>query len=288
MNHLLCFGMGYSARALADLLRGDDWRITGTATSPVGIERIAKRGEAGVMFDGTGPSALIDAALVTATHLVISIPPGDAGDPVLVHHAKAIERAPKLRWIGYLSTVGVYGDHQGAWVDETTPATPGSVRSRRRLEAENAWQDIGQRAGKQIQVFRLAGIYGPGRSAIDNLRAGQARRIVKQGQVFNRIHVADIAAVVAAAMTGAGRHTVYNVADDEPAPPQDVIAFAAALLGIAPPPEIQFEEAQLSEMGRSFYAENKRVANGRIKHDLGVRLRFATFREGMRAILAGK
>lgn len=287
MNNLLCFGMGYSARALADLVRGEAWCVTGTATTAAGIDRIAAQGgDTGLLFDGQAQSPALTNALAVATHIVISVPPGENGDPVLAQYAADIERAVDLRWIGYLSTVGIYGDHQGAWVEETTPATPGSPRSRRRLDAEIAWLALGQRTGKQTQVFRLAGIYGPGRSAIDNLRDGSARRVVKPDQVFNRIHVDDIATVVAAAMVGKGRHAIYNVTDDEPAPPQDVIVFAAELLRLEPPPEIPFAQAQMSEMGRSFYAENKRVRNTRIKSDLGVRLRFPSYRDGLRAIAA--
>ena len=175
-------------------------------------------------------------ALATATHVLISVPPGSTGDRVLGCHRADLAAAPRLAWIGYLSTVGVYGDHGGAWVDETTPATPGTERSRRRLAAEQGWLALGRESGRQVQVFRLAGIYGPGRSAIDSIRDGTARRIVKPGQVFNRIHADDIASALEAAMTGRGRHAIYNVADDEPAPPQDVIAYAAALLAVAPPP----------------------------------------------------
>jgi nucleoside-diphosphate-sugar epimerase len=189
-------------------------------------------------------------------------------------------------WIGYLSTIGVYGDHQGRWVDETTPVSPGSQRSRQRVVAETAWLDFAARSGKRMQIFRLAGIYGPGRSAIDNLRDGTARRIVKRAQVFNRIHVDDIAGTLAAAIGKLdAQYTIYNVTDDEPAPPQDVVAYAASLLNLPVPPDIPFERAPLSPMGLSFYAENKRVSNARIKADLGVVLQCPTYREGMAGIV---
>jgi nucleoside-diphosphate-sugar epimerase len=215
---------------------------------------------------------------------VVSVPPDQIGDPVIRLHGDDLRAAARLRWIGYLSTIGVYGDHDGGWVDEDTPANPASDRSQRRLEAEDAWLRLGRDGAGPVQVFRLSGIYGPGRSAIDNLREGTARRIIKPRQVFNRIHVEDIAAVLSAAASGRGAHTVYNVTDDEPAPPQDVIAFAADLLGLPVPEDVPFEAANLSPMAATFYAENKRVRNGRIKSELDVQLKYPSYREGLRAI----
>ena len=206
---------------------------------------------------------------------------------MLRHFRDDLAALPELAWIGYLSTVGVYGDCQGQWVDETAPARPTSERSLRRVRAENAWLAFGSESGRRVEIFRLAGIYGPGRNVIDNLKAGTARRIVKAGQVFNRIHVEDIAGVLAAAIDGRGVHNIYNVSDDEPAPPQDVIACAAELLGLPVPPDIPFEQAGLTGMAGSFWAENKRVSNARIKNALGVTLAYPTYREGLRAILAG-
>jgi nucleoside-diphosphate-sugar epimerase len=191
-----------------------------------------------------------------------------------------------LRWIGYLSTIGVYGDTGGQWVDEQTLPHPGSERARRRLVAESDWAAFARAHAKPVQIFRLGGIYGPGRSAVDDLRDGTARRIVKPGQVFNRIHVEDIALVLAAAAAGRGSHTLYNVVDDEPAPPQDVVACAARLMGIAPPPEIAFDDAPLTPMGRSFYMANRRIRNRRLHDDLGVTLTFPSYREGLAGILA--
>jgi nucleoside-diphosphate-sugar epimerase len=286
MTRLFSFGLGYSALHLARRLRQDGWDIAGTARTAEGADAIAREGFAPLVFDGTRPGAGIGEALKVATHVLVSVPPDDGGDPVLQHHAADIAAAPSLSWIGYLSTVGVYGDRNGAWVDEDTPTEAGSARSRRRVAAEEAWRAFGACEHKRVQIFRLAGIYGPGRSAIDRLRAGTAQRIVKPGQVFNRIHVDDIAGVLHAAMTRIGVHEVYNVADDEPAPPQDVIAYAAQLLQVPAPPEITIEQAKLSPMAMSFYVENKRISNARLRGDLGVDLEFPSYREGLRAILA--
>ena len=284
-HRLLCVGMGYSARALARLLAPQGWHVTGTATSAAGCERIAAQGWDAVMFDGMAPSTALAEAIARASHLVVSAAPGAQGDPLLRHHAGDIAAARDRAWLGYLSTVGVYGDHQGDWVDETTAVKPVSQRSRERVAAEAAWLDLAARARSRIEIFRLAGIYGPGRSAIDNLRDGTARRIVKLGQVFNRIHVDDIAGALAAAIASPrSQHAIYNVADDEPAPPQDVVAHAARLLGLPVPPDIPFTEAQLSPMGLSFYGENKRVSNARAKVALGWRLKYPTYREGLAAI----
>jgi nucleoside-diphosphate-sugar epimerase len=202
---------------------------------------------------------------------------------VLRFHAEDIAQSD-AEWVGYLSTIGVYGDHGGAWVDETTPATPTSERSKRRELAEQQWLGFAERSSKRVEVFRLAGIYGPGSSAIDSLTNGLARSIVKTNQVFNRIHVEDIARTLVAAFSQPHLHSIYNVTDDEPAPPQVVNAYAAELLGLPPPIEIPYEDAQLSEMGRSFYAENKRVHNDRIKKELGVKLAFPTYKEGLAAL----
>jgi nucleoside-diphosphate-sugar epimerase len=286
MSRLLCFGLGYSARHLARRLAREGWQVTGTARTQQDAQAIAGEGFTGLSFDGTQPGVGLDQAIESATHILVSVPPGGGGDPVLAHHAGDIAQAPALGWIGYLSTVGVYGDHQGGWVDETTPASPISQRSRHRVAAEAEWLALGQESGKQVQIFRLAGIYGPGRSAIERLRAGTAQRIIKPGQVFNRIHVADIVEALCAVIAGRGSHQIYNLADDEPAPPQDVIAYAAQLLQLPPPPEIAFEDADLSPMAKSFYVENKRVSNARLHRDLGLELKFPSYRKGLRAILA--
>jgi nucleoside-diphosphate-sugar epimerase len=285
VNHLFCFGLGYSARALVSQLRGQDWQIYGTARSPEKLSQIARMGVESHVFDGQTASATARDAIAKTTHVLVSAPPGPNGDPVLACHAKDLGSAPSLEWIGYLSTVGVYGDWQGEWVDEDTPPRPLSERSRCRLEAETAWLEFGARTGKRVRIFRLSGIYGPGRGPFEKVRTGTAQRIIKPGQVFNRIHVDDIARVLIASMSGLGQHSIYNVTDDEPAPPQDVVTFAADLLGISPPPEIDFDTANLKAMAASFYSENKRVRNARIKDDLGVALAFPTYREGLQNLL---
>ena len=297
MTSLFCFGMGYSALELAGRLAPRGWTVAGTATSAAGIARLEQLGFEAHAFEGHAHSQAptqaddiqpIDAKLAsrvdTITHAVLSVPPDSAGDPVLRRFGRALASAPNLRWIGYLSTIGVYGDHQGGWVDETTPPTPGSERSRRRIEAETAWQEFGTKTNCKIQIFRLAGIYGPGRSAIDNVLDGSARRIIKPGQVFNRTHVADIARVLEAAILKPCNPAIFNVTDDEPARPQDVIAFAAGLLNVPVPPGINFDEATFSPMGRSFYSENKRVRNDLIKTALGITLQYPTYREGLTAL----
>lgn len=284
---LFCFGMGFSARHLARRLAGDGWRVAGTATSAEGVARIAADGFAGLLFDGRAPAPGIAERLAQASHVVVSVPPGADGDPVLRQHGADLASAPGVSWIGYLSTVGVYGDRNGAWVDEESPPMPVSERSKRRLAAEAAWREFAERSRKRVQIFRLAGIYGPGRSAVDNLRLGRAQRVVKPGQKFNRIHVDDVASVLIAAIRTECRHTIFNVADDEPAAPQEVVAYAARLLGREPPPEVPFEEAELSAMAQSFFNESKQVRNARIKEALGVSLAYPTYREGLAAIAAG-
>ena len=285
MLHLLCLGLGYSARVLARRLAGDGWMISGTSRSSEGAAAIAADGYRGLVLDGAKRSEGVSHALGEATHLLVSVPPDAGGDPALRLHAGDIAAAPQLAWIGYLSTVGVYGDHGGGWVDETTPAAPVSERGRRRAAAEQAWISLGAQSGKTVDVFRLPGIYGPGRSTFDALRAGTARRIIKPGQVFNRIHVDDIATALAAAMTRRGAGSIFNLSDDEPAPPQDVVAYAARLLGMPEPPAVPFETADLSPMARSFYGESKRVSNRRLKQVLGVTLAYPTYREGLAGIL---
>jgi nucleoside-diphosphate-sugar epimerase len=304
--HLLVIGLGYTAQRVAGRLGKLGWRVTGTARSPAGAAKICERGWRGIVFDGAGPSAELAAAIAEATHILVSAPPGEYGDPALAMHGHDLAVAARdrlLEAVVYLSTIGVYGDHQGRWIDEATRVAPGSPRARRRVEAELAWLALdnrpdegadqggsgvscASRAGARVVVLRLPGIYGPGRSAIDQLRAGTARRIVKPGQVFNRAHVDDIATAAVAALTRPAPGRVYNVTDDEPSPPQDVVAFAADLLGVPPPPEVPFEAADLSPMGRSFYGETKRVANGRMKSELGVTQAYPTYREGLEAIAA--
>lgn len=283
MNHLLCFGLGFSAATLARRLSPRGWRITGTSRDAEGADHIRSRGFEALVFDGSAP--LPSSVFEGVTHVLISAPPDAAGDPVLRQHTEDLaRRAAQFRWAGYLSTTGVYGDHGGGWVDEETPLTPNTDRGARRVAAEAAWLKLHERAGLPIHIFRLAGIYGPGRNALVSLRDGTAQRIVKQGQLFSRIHVDDIAATLAASMARPHAGRIYNVCDDEACPPQDVIAYAAQLLGLPPPPEIPFESAQLSSMARSFYADSKRVSNARMKNELGIRLAYPTYREGLSAL----
>jgi nucleoside-diphosphate-sugar epimerase len=286
MNTLLAIGLGYSATEIAPRLRQAGWRIIGSGRGEDRLRAIRAKGYDAVPFDGESPSPALAEAMSEATHLLISTAPAAKGDPVLRWHSDDLAKAPHLKWIGYLSTIGVYGDHEGAWVDETTPPQPSSDRSIGRLGAENAWQSFAEDRGTTLQIFRLAGIYGPGRNQFEKLRAGREQRIYKPGQVFNRIHVDDIAATVIAGIeAGNAASGVFNVTDDEPAPPQDVIAYAAELLGMEPPPLVDWNEADMSPMARSFYSENKRVRNERIKKELGVRLNYPTYREGLRALL---
>lgn len=286
---LLCIGLGYSARAFVRRVLPLGWTIAATARGADAVSRIAASRHDAIAFDGTDASPGLSDAVAGATHILISASPEASGDPVLRWHAEDLARAPSLQWIGYLSTIGVYGNTDGAWIDETTPPNPGSERTRRRVAAEAAWLALGDPArGRRVEVFRLGGIYGPGRSAIDDVRDGTARRIVKPGQVFNRIHVDDIASVLLASVTRGGSHAIYDVTDGNPGPPQDVVAYAAELLGRPPPPEIPFDQAGLSPMGISFYAENRRVRSTRIRNDLGVTLAYPTYREGLAAILADR
>ena len=282
MKRLFCFGLGYTALALARALAAEGWRIAGTTRDPAKQARLAGEGFAMHRFDRDRPLEAPASALAGATHLLTSIAPDEAGDPVLARHLADLRRCAGLAWVGYLSTTGVYGDRGGAWVDEAAAVAPSMARTRRRVAAEARWLA----SGLPVHVFRLAGIYGPGRNALDAVRAGTARRIAKPGQVFGRVHVDDIVQVLRASMARPNAGAIYNVADDEPAPPQDVVAFACALLGVEPPPEVPYEDADLSPMARSFYADNRRVDNARIKDELGVRLRHPSYRQGLRALLA--
>jgi len=280
---LFCFGYGYSAESLVRRLSPRDVVAAGTRTS---LAEVPEPGVELVAYKGDAASAGVRKLLAGTTHLLVSIPPDLEGDVVLRHYREDIAALGDLVWIGYLSTVGVYGNHKGAWVDEESPTRPASERSLRRLHAERAWAQFGRETGRRVEIFRLAGIYGPGRSAIDTLKAGMARRIVKPAQIFNRIHVDDIARVLAAAIDKDTGHSIYNVSDDEPAPPQDVLAYAAELLGLPVPPEVPFESAALPGMAATFWAENKRVSNARIKRDLGAELMYPTYREGLRTLAA--
>ncbi|MGI8724543.1 MAG: SDR family oxidoreductase [Methyloceanibacter sp.] len=284
MNRLFSFGLGFSAEVLSARLAAQGWEIAGTSRDAANIERLTAIGYGVVRFTGAFSDELAR-ALHGTTHLLHSIPPGTDGDPVLNAASEAIAALPALQWTGYLSTVGVYGDQKGAWVDEETPVAPNSERTHARVTAETAWLAFGTEIGVPVQIFRLAGIYGPGRSAFDKLKDGTARRIVKPGQVFSRIHVEDIASVLEGSIAQPHAGAIYNVADDEPAPPDEVIAHAAELLGVPPPPAVPFEEADLPPMARSFYQGTRRIGNKRIKSELGVSLRYPTYRDGLAALL---
>jgi nucleoside-diphosphate-sugar epimerase len=276
MKTLLSIGHGYSARALARHLIPQGWTVIGTTRSPAKAEALRT--------DGVEPLVLpapLAPALARATHILSSVAPDAQGDPILRDHAAELAEA-RPEWVGYLSTTAVYGDHQGGWVDEETPLTPATRRGQARVQAESAWAAL----GLPLHIFRLAGIYGPGRGPFEKVRDGSARRIIKDGQVFSRIHVEDIAQVLAASIRHPAPGTAYNVCDDDPAPPEDVIGHAAALLGLPLPPAIPYDKAEMTPMARSFYAESKRVRNNRIKRGLGVSLLYPTYREGLAALLA--
>jgi len=286
MGTLFCFGLGYSASHYIREFGGRFDRIAGTVTTrekaaAIAVATIGRHKVEAFVFDGTDAPTEITAALMDAVAVLVSVPPGEEGDPVLRHFASTIAGAPQLESMVYLSTIGVYGDHAGAWVDERTPPTPISERSRARLAAEQEWQAL----GSSVAILRLSGIYGPGQSALIQVARGTAKRIDKLGQVFNRIHVEDIAQAIDAAFTQRAEGIV-NVTDDEPTAQGVPVAFAAKLLGVAPPPEVLFDEAakNMSPMALSFYAESKRVRNDKLKRALGVRLRYPTYREGLRAL----
>jgi len=281
---LFCFGLGYTAQALIRALPAG-WQVAGTCRSEETAAGFRRDGIDAHAFDGDRLPGEAAAWLAGSSHVLSSVPPGPGGDPIIEHFAPVLAASDGLRWLGYLSTTGVYGDRGGAWVDETTPTVPTGPRGARREAAEQAWLELWHAHGRPVHLFRLAGIYGPGRSALDSVRAGRARRVIKPGQVFSRIHVDDIVSVLLASMARPRGGAVYNLCDDEAAPPQDVIAYAAELLGVPPPPEVAFDDAELSPMARSFYAENKRVRNQLIKEELGVRLAYPNYRLGLLALL---
>jgi nucleoside-diphosphate-sugar epimerase len=284
-RHLFCYGLGYSAMALAQRLAAEGWEIGGTCREPEKAAALAARGIRAHRFDRGHP--LPPSAFAGVTHILASIPPEAEGDPALECHRADIARLAGLRWLGYLSTTGVYGDRGGGWVDEGSELRPSGERGRRRVAAEAGWLALWHQHGVPVHIFRLAAIYGPGRSPFEALRAGTARRIEKPGQVFSRIHVADLVTVLAASIARPRPGALYNVCDDMPASPSEVVAYAASLLGIAPPPAVPFEAAQLSAMARSFWDDNKRVSNALIKRELDVALAYPDYRSGLAAILAG-
>lgn len=275
---LLSIGHGYSARALAPLLLAQGWRIIGTTRSAEKADARKAEGIEAVIWPGTdlGPY------LAQASHVLTSVAPTPDGDPVLADIGEDLRQAEHLEWVGYLSTTGVYGDHAGGWVDEDTALSPSTKRGKMRVKAEAGWKAL----GLPLHIFRLAGIYGPGRGPFAKVRAGTARRIIKKGQVFSRIHVADIAQVLAASIARPNPGAVYNLCDDDPAPPEAVIGYAAELLGLPLPPAEDFDAADMTPMARSFYAESKRVSNKLIKTELGVKLLYPDYRAGLDGLLS--
>ncbi len=280
-EHLLCLGYGYCAEFLARDLIAAGWTVSGSSRTQEGFDKIRRDGADPLIFGADTPVPAQE--WQRTTHLLISAPPGDAGDPVVRQHmGDLVQAKERLTWIGYLSTTGVYGNRDGGWVDEGSALKPTSDRARRRVEAERQWLALLHDHGLPVHIFRLAGIYGPGRNQLVSLQQGKARRIDKPGQVFSRIHVEDVAAILKASIATPSPGAIYNVCDDEAAAPAEVVAYAAALLDVPPPPLQSLDEAQLSAMGKSFYADNKRVRNKRLNSELGVTLSFPSYREGLK------
>ncbi len=289
MSRLFVFGLGYSAEAVARRALSAGWTVAGTTRDGEKAARLEAAGIAVTRLEDDGSTAAVTAALAGTTHLIASAAPKDEGDPVLQLYGPAIRDAAEgLAWIGYLSSLSVYGDRKGAWVEEGSQADPTSAVGRRRLAAEEAWSTFADDLGLPIAIFRLAGIYGPGRNMLHDLKSGKARHVVKPGQVFNRIHVEDIAGAVMAAMERPDRAGIFNLADREPAAQSQVVQEAARLLGVRPPPAQPVEEANLSPMAQRFWSENRRVSARRLASDLGYSLRYPTYREGLAGLLASE
>jgi len=278
-NVLLSFGHGYSAQALSPVLVRQGWEVFGTTRVKENARAITASGAKAVLWPDTAIGTYLD----QATHVLISTAPDETGDPVLKVLADQIsKRRDQFKWVGYLSTTAVYGDHQGGWVDETTPLAPAITRGKWRVRAERDWQEM----GLPLHIFRLAGIYGPGRGPFEKLRQGRARRIIKENQLFSRIHQDDIAQVLAASIAKPNAGAVYNVCDNLAAPPEDVISYAAKLLGVAIPQTEDFDEAEMTAMARSFYSESKKVSNAKIKAELGIVLKYPDYKVGLQSLLA--
>lgn len=283
---IFCFGFGYTAGFLSERLMVAGWSVAGTTTDPEKKPFLKKNGIEAWLFDRNHSIPDPLCTFEDVTHVLLSVPPDAEGDPVFDAHGPDLARMKNLKWVGYLSTTGVYGNHDGNWIDETTPPAPDSRRGSVRLRAEQHWQSLYLNEGLPLHIFRLAGIYGPGRSAIDSVRSGTARCIEKAGHVFNRIHVEDVAQVLQASMNKPQPGSIYNLADDMPSPSHDVIRFACNLIGIAPPPLIPFDQAEMAPIVRSFYKDNKRIRNDKIKNELGITLSYPDYRSGLQACLA--
>jgi len=280
--HLFCFGLGYTAKEV--IRQNPDWKISGTHREKETQPDDQMPNVHALHFNGMAPVDGFDRIAKDITHILISIPPGAEGDRVRLSMQDQLTSLPKLKWIGYLSTTGVYGNLRGATATEETPYGPSGARGKRRMDAELEWLHLFETEGLPVHIFRLPGIYGPGRNQLVSLKKGTAHRIVKLGHVFSRIHIEDLALVLTASMTSPRPGRIYNVSDDGAAPPQNVVTYAADLLGLEAPPLQDFETADLSEMARSFYSDNKRVSNDRIKTELGVSLRYPTYKEGLDAL----
>lgn len=281
--NFFAFGLGYCARYYLAHSGSSFEAAAGTVRGLAKAEELKAEKIETLLFNAEHEDPAIAERIAAADVILVSVPPGSSADPVLARFGRRITASRRKQTIVYLSTIGVYGDRHGEWVDESMTPMPTTERSLARLQAEKSWAAIG-RDSKKVYILRLAGIYGPGRNALLNLKAGTAKRVVKRGQVFNRIHVEDIRRAIDAAIAHKGPGDVFNVSDDAPAPPQDVITFAAMLMGVEPPPEQDLESADLSPMAQSFYAENKRVSNRKLKDEFGIRLAYPTYRVGLEAL----
>ncbi|MAI61688.1 MAG: NAD(P)-dependent oxidoreductase [Micavibrio sp. TMED27] len=285
-NKLFCFGYGYSCDYLGhELLSNENWSVSGTTRSNEKKQSLRSRGVQAYIFDYEHPLPDPAYILEDTTHLIISTPPSDEGDPAFVSHAEDILKLKNLQWVGYLSTTGVYGNRDGDWVNENSELRPSSKRGSRRVKAEEQWQSLYKNHDLPLHIFRLAGIYGPGRSALDTVRVGTARRINKPGHIFSRIHVEDITNILLASMAKPNPGAIYNVCDDNPAPSHEIISYACEILGRPEPELINFDEADMTPMARSFYSDNKLVNNNRIKEELDVQLKYPNFKEGLKACM---
>ncbi len=285
-KHLFCFGYGYSCEYLGyELLKHGGWRVSGTTRDRERRAYLRSRGVNACLFDDDLPLPDILYMLRDVTHIVISTPPSSEGDPTFNMHACDLIKLPNLEWVGYLSTTGIYGDRNGDWVDENSESRPTTKRGSRRLDAENQWKSLLNSCGLPVHIFRLAGVYGPGRSALDSMRSGVARRIDKPGHAFSRIHVEDLVHVLVSSMLAPKAGEIYNICDDNPALSHEVIDYACSLLGIKSPPLVPFDKVALSPIHSSFYADNKRVRNDKIKNDLGVILKYSSYKEGLQACI---
>lgn len=279
---LLSFGHGYSAQALTKLLLPSGWQVIGTTRSKEKLKDLEKKGGEYRVW----PDSCLSADINSATHVLISIAPGKYGDLVIKNFKKEIvSKLKNISWVGYLSTTGIYGDHKGEWVDESTKVNPTTARGHYRVKAEKEWLDLFSKYNLPIHIFRLAGIYGPGRGPFTKVKSGKAKRIIKQNQIFSRIHVDDIATTLQASIASPNPGSIYNVCDDYPAPPEDVISYAAGLLGLPEPPTVDFETAKMTEMARSFYSDSKRVRNDKIKNELNIVLKYPNYKKGLQALI---